>query len=392
MGVLFLGLAGWLAIPPLVYPTSRNAVINARLVPIRNSYEGQVTLAPPPFGTSVERGSVLARIENRFVSRRHAATLRADLMALQDQLAALVREKEQIEGLQRSLAADLANYKTHAKANLETRMEESQAQLRIAAAQLELHAAQVKRFEALMEKQAVSPVELQNEQTQRAIWENRAGLARAELDRYRRNLEALGKGVFLEWGTASPYSHSRSNELEFEKLELDTKIQSVRGRLAQTQRQWEIENEDWNQRRLQEFRAPTEGVVWRRLVQEGTQVDAYTDLMQVVLPDRVFVEAAVAQEEYDWIEIGDEVDVRLPRRPFLVLHGHVVHKLGAGAKTEDQRVAGGLAETSEYEFRVHVELTDLPPGAGPGNFYHVGRRVNVRFKRSRFERWVAWNG
>jgi multidrug resistance efflux pump len=392
MGVSLLGLAGWLCIPPLIHPRSANAVINARLVPIRNSYDGQVALDPPLFGTAVEKGSLLARIENDFVSRRHVATLKADLLAYEDQLAALEGEKAQIVGLQQTLVSDLADYTTHAKANIEKRMDESRAELRIAEAQLKLHEEQVRRLDALLKKRAISSMELRSEQTQRAVWENRAGLARAGLDRYGRSLKALENGVFLEWGTGSPYSHSRLNELELEKLKLEAEIRSVRARLAQTQRQWETENEDWQRRRLQEFRAPSEGVVWRRLVQEGMQVDEYTDLLQLVVPDGVFVEAAVAQAEYDWIDVGDEVEVRFPRRPLTVIPGRVAHKIGAGAKTKDPRVAGGLAETSEYEFRVHIELQDLPPGADPCNFYHVGRRVYVRFKSTRFERWTAWNG
>ena len=392
LGIACLGLSAWLLIPPLIYPTSQNAVVNAWVVPIRNNYAGEVTMAPPEFGTSVQRGRLLARVEDRLVSRRQLATLEAESLAYQDQLAALERQHLQIKELQNTLRDEFANYKSLATVHLETQKQESLADLRTAEARLSHYEKRVTAFEKLHGRGATSLDELLLHRTERDVWANRADQFRAVLARNQRDLEALQRGVFLQWGTGSPFSQSRQNELEFERLALETQIRSVRARLVSTQRQCETEKQELQERRLQEFRAPLDGVVWRRLAQKDAQLDEYADLLQLISPHEIFVEAAVGRAQYDLIKVGDQVEVRIHRRPFLVIPGRVAQKLGAGAELDDRQVASELAKVSEHEFRVQIELQKGLPGADASNFYHVGRRVYVRFKTVRWDRWGFWNG
>ena len=385
LSCLLLGL--WLALPPLIYPISRNAVVNACLTPIQSSHPGRVTVAPPAFGTPVAFGDSLVRVEDPFASRRVLSGLQSDVLALQDRISVLEQEQTRIESLQEALSSNLAVHRDLAIKHLRWQINEADAEMQLANAQHEFHEDQLRDFEELAQTRSISNQQLRSERAERTAWASRVAKSKSELSRFRHSLEALERDVFLESGTSSPFTLTRSHELEFEKLQVQSELLLVRARKIHAEHQLRVEQEEYAARRLQEFQAPVSGVVWRRWVEKHQQVDEHSRLLELISPENIFIEAAVPRQHYDWIELGDEVEIRLHGHPFLVLPGRVTHKHGAGATVEDRRVAGSLAEITDYEFRVYIQLDRPPPGATAQNFYHTGRRVYARFKPGRWLRW-----
>lgn len=389
LGVACLFAAAYLVVPPLLLPNSSNAVINAWIVPVRSSFEGCVTRPPPPVGTLVSPGEFVARVENPWASRRTLVALEAERATLTDSLAALESEKSQLLALQERLQQNLAAYRSLAAEHLAATRLGAEAEIQNAQANVDYFDVELQISTSLAETRLATVQEVRERQLQTAVWDGKLKVANAALERCDHSRLALDHDVFLEWGVDSPHSRRLADQLVVEIEERSRMIAETRSKREQIAVQIEAEKEEWERAHVQEIVTPVRGVVWRNLTPDVSHADKYSELLQILSSEKIFVEAVLTRQEYDLVEVGDPVEIRLYRRPFFQLTGSVTHKLGSGADMEDRLVAADVVTTSEYEFRVYVRLDRLPPGAAAENFYHVGQRVSVRFLTVRPERWFG---
>ena len=148
---------------------------------------------------------------------------------------------------------------------------------------------------------------------------------------------------------------SRSN-----RLEIQAGIRELKTRIRQTARQIQEEDNKLKFRTVHEIAAPNDGLVWGDSGNHNANVEEYTEVVQVLDPKKVFVEAAIHLENYDYIHVGDPVVVYLGS-PFRWVTGRVTHKLGGGIFHKLPRMATQLPDASEFDFRVHIALDRLPP-------------------------------
>jgi multidrug resistance efflux pump len=213
---------------------------------------------------------------------------------------------------------------------------------------------------------------------------NEGNIAREELERLNKLLDALKRGVFVGEGRNDvPYSQQRMDEVTIQLAEVRFRASDVEARVAQLGAQLEQERTHNRTLRFALVRMPFEGVIWRTNVVEGSNVIAGAELMQVLDCHDLFVDILVSEVAYDEIYPGREAEIRLLGRSE-ALQGKVVLVRGSAAVVDDTVLAAKPPQTRGKDARIRVGIPESPLQTDYANFCQVGRSVQVRFKSRSF--------
>src|SRR5262249_44651712 len=156
------------------------------------------------------------------------------------------------------------------------------------------------------------------------------------------------------------------------------RVQEYTVRGAQVRKQVQIEAERLQRQARFSLRAPIDGVVWRRPVPAGGTVTRQTDVLQLLDPADIFVDAVGHEKYIGTIRPGDPAVIRLVGSSAEAA-GTVRDVLGQVALGDDRSLAAESPKPGRHEIHVIVTFDGGPPSADHFHPYHLGQPAEVRF-------------
>ncbi len=376
--------------PRLAEQRTREAVVNARLEPVRTPLAGRLVRAPAAPGTPVEAGAVLAVVEDPRVSREALSRFEAELAAARAERAVVARALAELDERRRLLEARAERF---ARAALAARVAERRAleeRMVAARARVAERRARLERMRRLLRHRAVAEEEVQRAERELVEAEAALRVLRWRHQRLRTELRALARDVHLDRGGAdAPWSRQRLEDLRAEAARWRARRSRLEARIAALERAVARERARVAAAGRATVRAPMDAVIWRREVAAGGHVARDQPLVTLLDCRRLFVTAIVHQRDLADLAAGTRARVRpLGGRRWIA--GRVLAVRAASFGPEDGfAVPLRPLEEDEAVVLVALEPTDLQHDAA--RFCHVGRSVELALARDwALARW--WRG
>jgi multidrug resistance efflux pump len=371
----------WLLSPALWSITSSQAVVNARIMTLHSPIDGTMAESPPHVGQAVTAGSPLLRVENPLADNSHLEELKTEAASLDERVAALKRQHEELGALKDRLGGNVRKFQTAAVRRLESRLEEARAVAVAADAFAQQRRYKREQAERMARVDTAAAEEAVTARLADDAARSRAAEAQAAVRRLSDELEALRLGLYLglgDGGNDVPYSVQRIHDLEIRQHDIIAKVEELTVRAAQVRRQVEIETERVGRQKGAVLKAPIDAVVWRRPLTAGSPVTRQTPVVQVLDTSDIFIDALVPAKYVGDIHPGDKVVIRLTATREEV-PGTVQDVLGQVALGEDRALAAEVPKLGKGEVHVLVAFDGAPPNRDHFHPYNIGQPVEVRF-------------
>ena len=389
MALLACGILA--VLPGLTGHSSLDGTVNARFTVLAAPIEGTVTNSPPKVGTPLPSDTELLGIKNDRITRAAEGQIEADLNATRERLDAIKAQATQLARIRDDLQTRLRDYQHASIQALTQEIVVRQQRIANATAQQQAAQADFARKQTLGATGIVAGSSVEQARATSVTTGGEGIIARAELDRLNRQLEAAKRGVFVGEGRNDvPYSQQRIDEVSIQLAELKFRETDQQARAHQLERQLQQERARNHALGYALIRNPFSGVIWRNSVVEGSNVVAGAELMRVLDCRDLFVDILVSEVDYDEIHPGREADVRLLGRSD-TLRGEVLSVRGNAANVEEVVLAATPPRSKGKDARIRVALAPSDLQADYPNFCQVGRTVQVRFPSRSFplKRWVT---
>jgi multidrug resistance efflux pump len=390
VGLSALWAVGYLVSPTLFVPSTSRAMINARVVSVRAPYTGDVTEVSVKAGDAVSAGQPLLRIEHPHPDARALAKLRSEAGSLSGRVDSLTAQRERLTLLRKELAASQEVYGTSYAERLEQKLAEARAAHESAQARRAFSEQQHDRRSRLSALGTAPLEEKQQMETQLKLDRANEAQSLAIFRQQEIELAALSKGVFIgsrDGSQGLPYQRQRVDDLTVLLAEVEVKLCTARADLGQVNRQIDVESQLLASTTTQDLKAPIDGVVFRRMADIGTHIEGKSEVIQLVDPHQVFVEAVVGRRDFQLIEAGDPVRLRLDGA-WTWFSGSVIHKRGLWSIRTEGELAATLPPASlDGDYRIIVAMEEIPQKASASNCYLAGTRIEVTFPRSGKRAW-----
>ncbi|WP_026190546.1 HlyD family secretion protein [Methylobacterium sp. WSM2598] len=380
--LLLLGAVLLAILPNFTGYTSLDGTVNARFTVVAAPIEGVVTATPPKVGTSVPKHTELFTIRNSRIARTAEAQLDADLGAARERLRALEAQIGNLTALRNDLNGRLKEYQQASLANIQQEMVVRQQRIGAAQANQASATADLVRKTTLGATGVVAGSSVEVARAASITAASEQAIAKAELERLNRQLDAVKRGTFVGEGRNDvPYSQQRADEVTIQLATVETQTRSERARVQLLVRQLEIERQRNDTLSLADVRVPFEGVIWRNNVVAGSNVVVGNELIRLLDCRDLFVDILVDETDYDQIRPGDQAEVRLLGSTEII-RGTVVSVRGSSAAVEEVVLAAVPPESRGRNARIRVALEPNGMQTDYANFCQVGRTVQVRIART----------
>ncbi|MFE1599799.1 HlyD family secretion protein [Methylobacterium sp. ID0610] len=382
VGVLLLGAAVLAVLPNVTGYTSLDGTVNARFTIIAAPIEGVVSATPPKVGTPVPEGEPLYRIRNERIARTAEAQLEADLGATRERLRALEGQIASLTAIRNDLAGRLKEYQQASITGVQQEIVIRQQRINAAQAQQISAQADLARKTTLGATGVVAGSSVEQARAALVAATSEQAIARADLERLTRQLEALRKGTFVGEGRNDvPYSQQRQDEVAIQLANVQMQARAERARIQQLERQIALESERNDKLSTAVVRVPFEGVIWRNNVVAGSNVVVGNELTRLLDCRDLFVDILVNEADYDSIRPNSPAEVRLLGGS-QTIRGTVLSVRGSSAAVEEVVLAAVPPESRGKTARIRVALEPNDMQRDFANFCQVGRSVQVRIARS----------
>jgi multidrug resistance efflux pump len=235
VGLLLLGAAVLAVLPSLTGYTSLDGTVNARFTVLAAPIEGVVSAPPPKVGTPVTAGEQLFAIQNDRIARTAEAQLETDLAASRERLRALEAQISQLTAIQSDLAARLKEYQQASLANIQQEIVVRQQRIAAAQANQASASADLVRKTTLGAIGVVAGSSVAQARAASVAAVSEQAIARAELERLNRQLDALRRGTFVGEGRNDvPYSQQRQDEVAIHLTNLQAQARTESARASST--------------------------------------------------------------------------------------------------------------------------------------------------------------
>lgn len=289
-----------------------NAVVSAYSVALRTPIDGEVAGLPLRVGDRVERGAVLADIENIRVDDQRLVDLREHLAQAEAALAATRGEQAALQQMRADLERRADAFLAATRERLEALHTEAERSLgALDEKQLQAERVLARRL-VLQGRGASSITDVEEAQSAVAVAMLDASAQRARLAALRIQLDAIGAGILTELGSNDVvYSRQRADELAVRLRDLETRAAQAGAEIAETTARLASEESRIGRLRTASITAPTSGIVWKLNATPGERVRNGEPYAQVVDCDKAFIIATVPQNRVPDIGIGSQAEFRL---------------------------------------------------------------------------------
>lgn len=321
LGLLLLAVFGYALLPGVFYAQAPAGRVNADLITLRASIDGQISYSDLRIGERVKRGQSLAVLRDPPDRDVRLANLQAQAEALAERIAGIDRQISGLEPFLQRLGGDSANFRNAVVSSLTAQVAEAEARVRSAEANARLQEAQYKRIAPLAEKGYASSADLDRRRSELDVAQAEAIAQRRNLDRLRQDRSAADQGIYLtDSYNNAPYSQQRRDEVELQRLSLTNRRTELEAERQQVERQLQAEQRRRQQIGEATLNAPADGVVWRLLESDGATINISAPLLQIADCSRIFFEVARDRRTEDTLSIGDAALVEFERNGRMVTH------------------------------------------------------------------------
>ena len=390
VGLLLLGVAVFTFLPALTGYTSLDGTVNAHFAVLAAPIDGTIQNTPPKVGTALKDGGPLLSIRNVRVNRAIAGSLSAELEATRERLTALDIQRRQLGRLRNDLAERHDAFLRASVRSIEQEVAVAHQRIGINEAQQVASNSELRRRVSLGASGIVAGSQVEAARAAQATSTGEGRVALAEMEGFNRQLEAVGRGVFVGDGRNDvPYSRQRQDEVTIQLTDVDVRLRENEARVHQIEKQLQEEQDRIKRLEFAESRMPFDCVIWRNNVVIGTNVVVGSELQRILDCRDLFIDILVSEADHDEIYPGRSAEIRLLGRSE-VLEGDVVSVRGSAAAVEETTLAATPPQSRGKNAQIRVALapslinTDFP------NFCQVGRTAQVRFESRTFplKRWL----
>jgi multidrug resistance efflux pump len=382
VGLALLATCVIVLLPGFTGYTSLDGTVNARFALVAAPIEGVVSDTPPKVGTALPENTDVFFIANDRISRTAEAQLDADLGAAKERLQALQAQAKDLSALKTDLVNRLKEYQQASIAGIQQEIIVRQQRIATAQANRTSAEADLSRKQTLGATGVVAGSSVEQARAASVSATSEQNIAKAELERFQRQLEALKRGTFVGEGRNDvPYSQQRTDEVTIQLANVDAQIRTEKARIQQLNRQLLLERARNDRLSFAAVQVPFKGVIWRNNVVAGSNVVVGNELMRLLDCRELFVDILVDEVDYDRIKPGDHADVRLLGTSN-VIRGRVLSVRGSAAAVEEVVLAAVPPKSQGKNARIRVMLDPSDMQTDYANFCQVGRTVQVRFART----------
>jgi multidrug resistance efflux pump len=382
VGVLLLSAAILAVLPSFTGYTSLDGTVNARFAVVSAPIEGVVSDTPPKVGTALAEDTSVFFINNGRIARTAEAQLDADLGASKEKLLALEMQAKDLSALKADLVGRLKEYQQASITSIQQEIVIRQQRIATAQANKISAEADLSRKQTLGATGVVAGSSVEQARAASVGATSEQNIAKAELERLQRQLDALKRGTFVGEGRNDvPYSQQRTDEVAIQLANVGAQIRIEQARIQQLSRQLLLERSRNDRLSFASVQVPFKGVIWRNNVVAGSNVLVGNELLRLLDCRDLFVDILVDEVNYDEIKPGDPADVRLLGTS-QIIGGHVVSVRGSAAAVEDVVLAASPPKSQGKNARIRVTLDPSGMQTDYANFCQVGRTVQVRFARA----------
>ena len=377
IGLALVVAVGFAPVLRMFQVSSVEAVVNARIVTLRAPIAGVVQLADPSYvhvGETVGAGSALLHIRNpRADQARWLDALRTYEIAVDERpvlAARLSYLKSAGEGLQHRLAV----FRSSRLQQLQSHVDEAEADVRAAEARLVAAKSERDRFSILNGQGSLSNAKLDQAVRNAAVAEADVTATKARLKTAAVELAAATGGVFVDDSyNDQPQSARRLDEIDEKLAAAQAELVGHEARLGRLKTAVGREEEWLARQRTTIIDVPSNGRIWEWLTAPGEQVVRGQDLVRLLDCSSAIITAAVSESVYNRLSVGTPAEFRF-REGGSNLPGEVVQLTGVAAAPANLAILPSALKKESYRVMVSV------PGLVSGGRCHVGRTGRVIFK------------
>jgi len=289
-----------------------NAVVSAYSVALRAPIEGVVGGAALRVGARVERGAVLANVNNSLVDDQRLVDLRASLGRARVQAEAIASEEQALDALGKELEFRTRAY-MHANASrLAGSISEAQNTQLALLARRDQAERSLYRRNSLAQGGFASDADLDKAQSDFTIASREVAAQQGRLDALRAQAAAVDLGVVSEPGSNDvAYSEQRADEIAIRLRDLEEQRRIAIAAVNELKERLESEQVRLTKLSSASMVAPTSGIVWKLNATEGERVGVGDTIAQIVDCHAAFIIATVPQNRVPDIEVGGRAEYRL---------------------------------------------------------------------------------
>ena len=375
-GIALLTIGLWSLGPQFIYRVTREARINARVIPVHAPIEGQVVVAPPAPGTPLARGDIATVITNPALDRGRYEQLVTERAMLAARISAAHRQLAELGALRREFDERLDRFRVANLRRSELRIREAQASLEVAASVATERHDEADRKRNLGSDGVASPAAVLSARRAAEQAAVEATRLRITAERLAHEHAALEEGVLVgEERNDVPYSQQRVDEIRLRAVEIVAKRREDEARLAALNHAIAAESQRLDRLARAEVRAPSTGILWQSLVVQGTSVGPTTELFTLIDCTELVVTAKFSERYFESILPGQRAKVQL-------LGGGSLEALvesvrGLDVSSAEDRLAARMMDLAEGEFLVTLSLDSAELRGRKAAFCQVGRSVEV---------------
>lgn len=348
LGLLAIILGLWIIVGEQMSGATADAVVNARIVTMRATVSGNLTVPARQLGARVTQGEVLASVEDPVVDRVRLDDLLMEVRledAARAQIEALLAETEAVR---ETLIERTQIFRDRRLEELRARLSHAEARLAI----LETGGGAVDETQ----QQILTAVEEGIERLPGEPWLDTLVLdhARERVEVLRIALQAAEENVFLGDGyNDAPSAEQRGIELSSEIAALQTRLAEAKERVAALHERVDRERIRVNGLTGGELQSPVTGLLWEVLEANGVNVQRGDPLLRLVDCQATMVTASVTERVYNSLSVGDAARFRLGGSS-TVYDATVARLAGSGADTVYRNLA--VAPSQRHLERYDVAL------------------------------------
>ena len=348
LGLLAIILALWIIVGEQMSGATADAVVNARIVTMRATVSGNLTVPARQLGARVTQGEVLASVEDPVVDRVRLDDLLMEVRledAARAQIEALLAETKTVR---EPLIERTQIFRDRRLEELRARLSHAEARLAI----LETGGAAVDETQ----QQILTAVEEGIERLPGEPWLDALVLdhARERVEVLRIALQAAEENVFLGDGyNDAPNAEQRAVELSSEIAALQTRLAEAKERVAALHERVDRERIRVNGLTGGDLQSPVTGLLWEVLEANGVNVQRGDPLLRLVDCQATMVTASVTERVYNSLSVGDAARFRLGGSS-TVYDATVARLAGSGADTVYRNLA--VAPSQRHLERYDVAL------------------------------------
>jgi multidrug resistance efflux pump len=372
VGALLIAIGAVSTYQNVLVRTSREAVINGRVVVIRAPMDGFVTTTVSTPGSAVTAGAAIGHIADPQADDARSFALQQEASATQRERDAMLRRLADLERARREADAQAEAYRLGRVQQDELRIEETEANLAAAMAREANAASAVQRGAALHLRGFQSDEAYERALHAQEIARYETIAARKRLDSLRAELQAARVGTYLgDNYNDVPSSFQRARELVVRIEETSGVLDQLARKAEAVTAQLAAERERFTARAMAALTVPISGNLWTMPAVSGEYVRKGQDLLTVVDCSTAMVTAAVTDREFNELRLGDPVRFRIA--------GTTREYAGSIAKLGLASTGGTFAiSPEEHRHQLAVNVPELK--YSPDDACAVGRTGEVVFE------------